>query len=846
MPESNIVEIRPDYQFLLLVNIVCADGQLHSEELKYLEKLAQKYEIEQLTRDEMNKTIACDDNRLCIKDLADRIDTADREETMRQMIILAHSDGFFAASERETINNIGKIWNWSPNKIDEIIKQVEIKQIETTVSNSNQYHSPDLSFSANLLNNAKKFTFSRSLVEKAANFAPETIGNTIERLEKEILLSGPEYQEAIEKCSTIAEEDYEYVELALNKARSTLSDLANNLQQAIEKIDRRSSKKGKNNTAKEVAKQLESSRKDLDVQIVKDIEQVEDSLNAKKRAIKYFTVSFMGKTKAGKSTLHAVITQDGWEAIGVGKQRTTRLNRVYQWKNIRIVDTPGIGAPGGKSDREIAESIIEESDVICYVVTSDSIQETEFQFLKLLKEKTKPLIILLNIKKNLRDSRRLEHFLKQPDKLFAKEGKSGIQGHLDRIRRYAKEYYPNDYFDVVPVMLLAAQLSSEPEHKKHKNKLYKASRIQDFLDSIRESIIKHGSIRRSQTFLGSTVGNIQNFDNWITEQLTTYQSLSNTLKNKRHKVNREIEQAKEDILDYLEQEIEDIFRDASKNIQPFAEYYWDENESLLNYAWKRKLNDIKFESRLESAFQESARKFETEAQEILEEVGKELQLISQLKAGRFSFEQQDTTSFRNFMRIGGGVLTLAGFAIGFVIPPLGIFMGIVGGLMSFFGGLFESRNEKRRKAVKQISKSLSKQLKEQKEKVLKQANTDFRKHCSDFANNIHNYFDELVEGLDAIATQLETAKGKLQDTINYLNCGYAKRIIDWSLEKYEPLNVKNVKEIIAKVEREFGHHMKIYTKSELDFKISEEQIKQILQEDISIQTTPYESFKAAE
>ncbi|MDJ0691131.1 MAG: hypothetical protein QNJ41_21815 [Xenococcaceae cyanobacterium MO_188.B32] len=67
-------------------------------------------------------------------------------------------------------------------------------------------------------------------------------------------------------------------------------------------------------------------------------------------------------------------------------------------------------------------------------------------------------------------------------------------------------------------MLLAAQLSSEPEHQENKEKLFKASRIQDFLDSIRESLIKHGTIRRSQTFLGSTVGSIEHPNNWIISQ----------------------------------------------------------------------------------------------------------------------------------------------------------------------------------------------------------------------------------------------------------------------------------------------------------------------------------------
>ena len=97
-------------------------------------------------------------------------------------------------------------------------------------------------------------------------------------------------------------------------------------------------------------------------------------LDKKRRNIRYFTIAFMGRTKAGKSTLHKVITQQENDDIGVGKLRTTRYNRSWYWNKLRIVDTPGIGAPGGEADTEIAKSIIDEADVVCYVVTSDSIQ----------------------------------------------------------------------------------------------------------------------------------------------------------------------------------------------------------------------------------------------------------------------------------------------------------------------------------------------------------------------------------------------------------------------------------------------------------------------------------------
>ena len=455
---------------MLLTHIVCADQQIHSEESKYLRELGDRANISQHTKDEMEKIFAQDNHHLTVDYITKQVSVEEQSEVMRQILAIANLDGDFSSLERELVNKIGKIWNWSEEEI-------------------NWY---------------------REYAEKFANSRKE-------KIKQETLLAGEEYSKAVENCSKIAQQDYHYAELAFNKTEATLKTLILSLEEVILKIEQKNSKA---TTAKEVAKQLEDSKQSLDAEIIKKLAKVRESHKAKERALNYFSIAFMGRTKAGKSTLHSIITQDGWDSIGVGKQRTTRFNRIYEWKNIRIIDTPGIGAAAeeGRDDEKVAKSIIDEADVICYVVTNDSIQETEFQFLKLLKEKAKPLIILLNIKYNLRDSRRLEHFLKNPDKLFSLEGKNGIGGHIARIRRYANQYYANDYFPIVPVMLLAAQLSSEPKHQENRDKLFQASRIQDFLDSIRESLINYGTIRRSQTFLGSTVGAINHHNQWIIKQ----------------------------------------------------------------------------------------------------------------------------------------------------------------------------------------------------------------------------------------------------------------------------------------------------------------------------------------
>ncbi len=540
----------------------------------------------------------------------------------------------------------------------------------------------------------------------------------------------------------------------------------------------------------------------------------------------------MGRTKAGKSTLHSIITQDGWESIGVGKQRTTRFNRIYEWKNIRIIDTPGIGAAdaGGREDEEIAKSIVDEADITCYVVTNDSIQETEFSFLKLLKEKAKPLIILLNIKYNLRDSRRREHFLKNPNKLFALEGKSGIGGHIDRIRRYANQHYANDYFDIVPVMLLAAQLSSEAEDKSESKKLYKASRIQDFLDSIRESLIKQGKIRRSQTFLGSSVGAIEHPQRWITKQRKSYQDLSTTLKSKQQNVQRDIERAERDSTEYLQQQIEAVFQELINAIPNFAEEHWEDDENQLNRAWKRKVKSMKLEKRLQLSSEEAVEQFNQAIQDSLEGVGKELQLISQLNLGGFNLKQQDSFSWQNTVKYGGSILAVAGAGLALFFPPIGIAVGLIGGGLNLISNFFTSKEEKRRKAVAKISDSLGSQIRKQEKSVINQSVENIDNYCSDVSVNINSYFKELTEGLDEISSSLEKAQRSLDAKVNYLNHEYAKRIVDWITGKYEPLTTPNVKQIIVTVQRFFGRSITIKTINQITPKISLEEIRHILQE----------------
>ncbi|WP_238360855.1 hypothetical protein [Iningainema tapete] len=189
--------------------------------------------------------------------------------------------------------------------------------------------------------------------------------------------------------------------------------------------------------------------------------------------------------------------------------------------------------------------------------------------------------------------------------------------------------------------------------------------------------------------------------------------------------------------------------------------------------WEIRLKVLRFQDRLNNAFDESGKKFNHEVEELLEEIGTELQLIARLGGENFNFNQQSSINFKDMLRIGRNLLAIAA-TIGtlFAVPPLGIVMAI-GTIVSVITGFFKSKKEKQREAAENIRKSLTNQLEDYQQKVLTLAQEEFKKYCDTIAVNINNYFEELIQCLEKISEQLITAKNKLDSSANYLNSAYA-------------------------------------------------------------------------
>ena len=278
------------------------------------------------------------------------------------------------------------------------------------------------------------------------------------------------YKETLRDCATIAQKEHKLVVKKLKKTRKKLSNSQNVLVETISNLD-----KSDINDKMIYDSVNEVNHKTTEL-LKGGFDDFENSLKNKSNNLSDFTVTLFGRTKAGKSTIREALTGGDGSTIGKGSQRTTRDVKTYKWNHLRIVDTPGFDAYKGTEDEKVAFSQVDETDLILFLVTSDSIEESEFEKLALLRRENKPVIILLNVLYDLSQPIKQKLFLKDPRKFVSL---SAIQGHLKRLRFLSKKHFDIHNISVIPIHALSAFQSSQ-EMGERKRDLYEASNFKYF------------------------------------------------------------------------------------------------------------------------------------------------------------------------------------------------------------------------------------------------------------------------------------------------------------------------------------------------------------------------------
>ncbi len=445
----------------LLCYCIVINKQIHSNALKVVRDFCTEYHVDM----EKTKAYAILGDVQDKPDIEQLLENTSKSYSYEELLafrdwvcLVITVDSNLDTDELQLIKRMSNKFGWNFQELKSMLNEYKSSQI--LKNNQQMEEERDDKVKERFFLKAKKFfTFDD---KKSADIQQE-----IDRM----VLNGSKYSEAIKNRAKTTAED---IEVAIENIESTERNL-HNIQKEIQAITSKNPDISDNHgdDVNEVMNNYHETTSKLlqffDEEVPSQIKNLQNLLEKKKKASLFFSIAFIGRTKAGKSTLHSLLTNEGEDFIGVGSQRTTRFNRIYEKDLIRIIDTPGLDAvssdDGGKKDEEIALSIIDEVDVICYLVTNDNIEENEFKFLQALRKSHKKVIILLNNKNNIMFSLDgktyplIERFVSNPLKWYESEDNDNIQGHINRIERWVDKYYDKEFTTIIPVHLQSAKLS---------------------------------------------------------------------------------------------------------------------------------------------------------------------------------------------------------------------------------------------------------------------------------------------------------------------------------------------------------------------------------------------------
>lgn len=738
--------------YLLGCYMVIVDKEINQMEVDVLDNYLPLSKEDELYHQRM-QIFSDDEERMKLKDLLDKLvmanySVAQKTEIVTLLARIAYGDDYMATSELELLNKVGKLLKLD---IDQII--------EETQSESNKR------IASSQLSSLKRF------VGKMENTIYQNFANSDRKSVVDMMLGGLGYSASIAQITEDAEKDLARVTRIIDDLNGMLNEEYNHLATI-----KPSSKK----VSKEVLKIeeiIQGIRGSFNEIIDNSLTSNREVLDKKRRNIRYFTIAFMGRTKAGKSTLHKVITQQENDDIGVGKLRTTRYNRSWYWNKLRIVDTPGIGAPGGEADNEIAKSIIDEADVVCYVVTSDSIQETEFDFFSTIKERNKPLYIILNVKSNLNQAIRLKRFIANPNDWRIGDGPQSIKGHIERIHDKLDGKYNMDAVRIIPIHLLAAQIALSGEQDSKTSKiLFEASNISEFTNSVKKEVQLSGSLKKSLSVIDGTSYQINTIWHKIYADLKSLKEGNEVLKKKQAKNHTFFKKE----LAHVEQYLKDIFQSTRNELHNRASafassHYDDENagKAWSNDAVVKTLNK-RLEQQIQERFNDLNEKIKSELEEMIMDMRISLatyDIGSNVSGKSVTNTRLVSNMFVGVLAVALGVWNPLGWGI-----ALSTVVGIIG---KFFTSLFTSKSEKIRKATENLRKQLYDSIDSGIDKNLKQVLENARKSINDTYKSIDSVLKAYTKNADDIIINMDKLVKQVQEKENAINSLVSLRILDF-------------------------------------------------------------------
>ena len=289
--------------FLLACHLIVADGEINTKEISVLENYLHVDNTKELSI-EKQKIFSDDENKKSIEQLLHELKEEQLTEEHKKEIIeilsdIAFSDNYLSAQEQELIEHIAQSL------------QIDYKDIlsQKSVLNEQEIESTRLKLYQKVIGKIQKTVYNNFLNKDSEKNMDNLFGSL-------------GFSTVIEKISDEAIID-------LNSVTEIIKKTNEDLIVGKQEIDKLAYPQTSRKEVQQIIDVVQGTKNHFNTMINSSLAENLAVLDKKKRNFRYFTIAFMGRTKAGKSTFHKIITQEKNDDIGVGKLRTTRYNRSW-------------------------------------------------------------------------------------------------------------------------------------------------------------------------------------------------------------------------------------------------------------------------------------------------------------------------------------------------------------------------------------------------------------------------------------------------------------------------------------------------------------------------------------
>ncbi|MFM6269264.1 MAG: GTPase, partial [Dolichospermum sp.] len=565
-------------------------------------------------------------------------------------------------------------------------------------------------------------------------------------------VSQTEFEEALRKCSETANSAYNRSSIYAHKIESAIKKL-NSYIIAInyEILSKKCADKFQFATT---LKQIQSDIKTLSEDSLEDLVI---SLDKKRKHLKDFTVALFGRTKAGKSTLRETLTRGNGSTIGKGSQRTTRDVKEYSWEGLRLLDTPGIEAYKGDDDTQKANEIIDQSDIVLFLTSDDSVQPGEFQAMAQLQQINKYFAVILNVKhdisNNLED---LEMFIDIPEMVFDQDR---LSQHKNHIQSHIQEYLNLHNVDIVPIHAQSGFLSTQAEYQEYSSQLWQLSKIEELYSLIAYQIHTHGKNLRLSTFANSLKDFIKSINQKLAAAKSQLSVQLDFMEREKIKIEKIFAEVKKEGDREIQNKCDSLYYLIENQIGSFVDNYSDVDINGRQREWKRIVNEKNIEETMKSCIEAIFSDLGEKLKEFEQEYEYDLKNIQIDMAMNFQNINKDDTG--KWIKRGSVAVGAVGAVCAIATNwwnPIGwtVATTLSAAAVNTAGEWKKADEDKNyKKDIAKEKDSLKKQVKQKRDITIKAYEDSFFKNVIEYENKVVSQMKIYIQGLSEIIQKLD-------------------------------------------------------------------------------------------